>query len=437
MYIDWGNPVNQSDLLNVPTWVKNKNRLKQQAEESIKQTKIDIKQAKLERKKQRNESLSMHQEEINILLKNLSEISIREQFELKDQQKYWNHHLTSLEEKIQIYEEKLNALKLERKIKSGKIQAQLFEQYLFYNQNLESKSLGSIFSDTPFHQPPAGAGECAAPKLLQYAFQHKLSPITIAEFWWGDAPKSEIRAHEQFYPACKGKCEPILAHMLNGIEINENTLLQNPGEGKSLEIIYEDDAIAIINKPFEFLSVPGKNIKDSVAERMKILYPDATGPLVVHRLDMSTSGLMLIAKTIAVHKVLQRQFIKRKIEKEYEALLEGELQTHEGSINLPLRLDIDDRPRQLVCFEHGKLAQTDWELLELKDGKSKVRFKPVTGRTHQLRVHAAHPLGLQMPIVGDDLYGKKEKRLYLHAAKLSFYHPINRQWLTFELKADF
>jgi tRNA pseudouridine32 synthase/23S rRNA pseudouridine746 synthase len=225
--------------------------------------------------------------------------------------------------------------------------------------------------------------------------------------------------------------------MLKGIEINENTLLQNPGLGKSLEIIYEDEAIAIINKPFEFLSVPGKNIKDSVAERMKTLYPEATGPLVVHRLDMSTSGLMLIAKTLAVHKVLQRQFIKRKIEKEYEALLDGELTTKNGNINLPLRLDIDDRPRQLVCFEHGKLAQTEWELLEIKNGNSKVRFKPLTGRTHQLRVHAAHPLGLNMPIIGDDLYGKKEKRLYLHAAKLSFYHPINRQWLTFELKADF
>ena len=411
--------------------------LKKQAQESIAQTKIDIKQAKLERKKQRAESISMNQEDVHSLLKNLSNLSVREQFELKDQQKYWHYHITSLENKINVYDEKLNALKLERKNKSGKIQAQLFEQYLFYNQNLESKSLGSIFSETPFQQPPAGAGECAAPKLLQYAFQHKLTPITIAEFWWGDAPKSEIRAHEQFYPACKGKCEPILAHMLKGIEINENTLLQNPGLGKSLEIIYEDEAIAIINKPFEFLSVPGKNIKDSVAERMKTLYPEATGPLVVHRLDMSTSGLMLIAKTLAVHKVLQRQFIKRKIEKEYEALLEGELKTKNGNINLPLRLDIDDRPRQLVCFEHGKLAQTEWELLEIKNGNSKVRFKPLTGRTHQLRVHAAHPLGLNMPIIGDDLYGKKEKRLYLHAAKLSFYHPINRQWLTFELKADF
>ncbi len=411
--------------------------LKKQAQDSLAQTKINIKQAKLERKKQRCDSISMHQEEINILLKNLSELSIREQFELKDQQKYWSYNITSLEEKINVYEEKLSALKLERKNKSAKIQAQLFEQYLFYNQNLESKSLGSIFSETPFHQPPAGAGECAAPKLLQYAFQHKLTPLTIAEFWWGDAPKSEIRAHEQYYPACKGKCEPILAHMLKGIEINENKLLQNPGIGKSLEIIYEDDAIAIINKPFEFLSVPGKNIKDSVAERMKIIYPEATGPLVVHRLDMSTSGLMLIAKTISVHKVLQRQFIKRKIEKEYEALLEGDLKTNKGRINLPLRLDIDDRPRQLVCFEHGKLAQTDWELLERKDGKSKVRFKPITGRTHQLRVHAAHPLGLNMPIVGDDLYGKKEKRLYLHAAKLSFYHPVNRLWLTFELNSDF
>jgi tRNA pseudouridine32 synthase/23S rRNA pseudouridine746 synthase len=225
--------------------------------------------------------------------------------------------------------------------------------------------------------------------------------------------------------------------MLAGIEMDNNPMLENTAFGQVLETIYEDEAILIINKPAEFLSVPGKNVQDSVQLRMQLKYPDATGPLIVHRLDMSTSGLMLIAKDKDVHQYLQRQFIKRRVQKRYTALLDGIVESDEGVIDLPLRVDLDDRPRQLVCYEHGKNAVTKWKVMERKDGKTLVHFFPITGRTHQLRVHSAHPSGLNMPIVGDDLYGKKENRLHLHAAFIAFIHPVSREEVRFELEADF
>jgi tRNA pseudouridine32 synthase/23S rRNA pseudouridine746 synthase len=225
--------------------------------------------------------------------------------------------------------------------------------------------------------------------------------------------------------------------MLAGIEMDNNPMLENTAFGQVLETIYEDEAILIINKPAEFLSVPGKNVQDSVQLRMQLKYPDATGPLIVHRLDMSTSGLMLIAKDKDVHQYLQRQFIKRRVQKRYTALLDGIVESDEGVIDLPLRVDLDDRPRQLVCYEHGKNAVTKWKVMERKDGKTLVHFFPITGRTHQLRVHSAHPSGLNIPIVGDDLYGKKENRLHLHAAFIAFIHPVTREEVRFELEADF
>ena len=326
---------------------------------------------------------------------------------------------------------------LDRKNQSSELQQQLFDNYIFLNNLGKQKNIGEIFSDTYTQKPPSAAGECAAPKLLQYAFLHGLHPITIAEFWWGQSPKSEIRVHGQYYPACRGKCGPILAHMLEGIEVAENPMLQNPGEGKTLEIVYQDEYLLVINKPAEFLAVPGIHIKDSVAERMKMQFPNASGPLVVHRLDMSTSGLMLIALTSEVYIDLQKQFIDRKIQKEYEALLDGTLSQDKGQIKLPLRLDIDDRPRQLVCFKHGKSALTHWEVIERKDGRTRVIFKPITGRTHQLRVHAAHSLGLNAPIIGDDLYGKIDNRLHLHAARIIFSHPVSKEIMDIKLKATF
>ena len=219
--------------------------------------------------------------------------------------------------------------------------------------------------------------------------------------------------------------------------MDDNPFQTNTAKGKELEIIFEDEHLVVVNKPAEFLSVPGKRVTDSVYTRMKNQYPDATGPLVVHRLDMSTSGLLLVAKSSEIHKKLQSQFIKRQIKKRYVALLNGLITDEEGFIDLPLRVDLDNRPNQLVCYEYGKSAQTKWEVIKRYDGKTVVYFYPITGRTHQLRVHAAHPLGLNTPIVGDDLYGTKANRLHLHAESITFQHPITKELMTIAVDADF
>jgi tRNA pseudouridine32 synthase/23S rRNA pseudouridine746 synthase len=258
----------------------------------------------------------------------------------------------------------------------------------------------------------------------------------MAEFWWGMSPDSEIRVHKQFYPACRGKCEPILAHMLQYLAIAENPMLQQ-ADVSELEIVFEDEFLLLVNKPNEFLSVPGKELTDSVSERIKKMYPTATGPLLVHRLDMSTSGLLLVAKSEQVHKHLQSQFIQRKVKKTYVALLDGIVNENEGTINIPLRVDLEDRPKQMVCYDYGKNALTKYRVVEIKDNKTRIEFYPITGRTHQLRVHAAHQLGLNCPIVGDDLYGTKNKRLHLHAAQIAFTHPVTKEKFVVNCPAPF
>ena len=343
-----------------------------------------------------------------ILIETLRHERLESKYFFNNVTRYWAYRLNATKEKIAVFTEKITALKEERSNKSAALQQLLFDQYQFLNQQGGIKGLSDIFKETSLQKPPAGAGECAAPKVLQYAFKQQLKPLAMAEFWWGQSPNTEIRKHKQFYPACQGKCKPILTHMLAGIAMDTNPMLTNPAIGKELKIIYQDEALVVINKPAEFLSVPGNNIQDSVFLRMKQRYPKATGPLIVHRLDMSTSGIMLIAKTKSANKILQRQFIERTIKKRYVALLDGLLKENEGSINLPLRVDINDRPRQLVCYEHGKSAETTWKVMERKNNQTKVHFFPLTGRTHQLRVHASHSLGLNTPIVGDDLYGKKQ-----------------------------
>lgn len=423
-----------------PTYLqqlKEKAQLSEESNISLSELKEKIKQAKAKRKRIREDLIGASPLGLEHTLDTLKKESIAEQILVKNQRVFWKNSCDLLAKKIEKTARQIASLKLVRKNQSAALQQQLFDQYVFLNVKGEKKNIGELFLNTFSNKPPAGAGECAAPKLLQYAFLHDLRPITMAEFWWGQAPKSEIRVHGQYYPACRGKCGPILAHMLDGIEVAENPMLQNPAEGKILEIIYQDDDLLVINKPAEFLSVPGIHIKDSVAERMKLQFPNATGPLVVHRLDMSTSGLMLIALTSDVYIDLQKQFIDRKIQKEYEALLDGTLSQDKGQIKLPLRLDIDDRPRQLVCFKHGKSALTHWEVIERKDGRTRVIFKPITGRTHQLRVHAAHSLGLNAPIIGDDLYGKVENRLHLHAARIVFSHPVSKEIMDIKLKATF
>ncbi len=415
--------------------LENFKKTKIQAETELQNQKIRIKEQKILRNERRIEiEATLNEEELLEFNDILAEESKKESILLKKMTKYWKLTLQTLEEKGLVFSNELMQLKEERKAKSAALQQMLFAEYSFFNQYKEKKSLGEIFNDNP----PAGAGECAAPKLLHYAFQHHLKPICMAEFWWGQSPNSEVRQHKQFYPSCKSKCEPILmGHMLQDIEMEENPFIMNHAEGKDIEIVYEDEVMLAINKPTEFLSVPGKTISDSVYARIKEKYPEATGPLIVHRLDMSTSGIMLIAKNEATAVQLQSQFINRTIKKRYVALLDGLLEKSHGYIDLPLRVDLDDRPRQLVCYEHGKPAQTKWKTIEVKNGKTKVYFYPITGRTHQLRVHASHNLGLHTPIVGDDLYGTKADRLHLHAEYIQFEHPVTKEVMEILVEAEF
>ncbi|OCH31241.1 RNA pseudouridine synthase [Aliivibrio fischeri] len=367
----------------------------------------------------------------------LGKESVKEKNTLRDIKFMWDEKISALQCQLNELEDALNELKTKRKNLSNGLQKKLFQQYKFLNTHGFEKDLNDIFKDTPNQIPPAGSGECAAPKLLQYAFAHGFTPLALAEFWWGIAPKSEIRQHKKFYASCQSKCQPILGHMLDGIEMDDNPLLINPAEGKDLEIVYEDEFMVVVNKPADFLSVPGKNIQDSVYTRIQQRYPDATGGLIIHRLDMATSGLLVLGLTPKAHKRLQQQFINRTVEKRYTALLDGVLEQDEGLITLPMRGDLYDRPRQLVCFEHGKPAETTYQVIERKENKTKVYLYPKTGRTHQLRVHCAHYLGLNMPITGDGLYGKKANRLHLHAGYLSLIHPITKEPMEFNVEAEF
>lgn len=409
-----------------------------QSEKELAEHRKLIKEGKKVRKQRREEAkTSLNAENYALFEAELVKLSLDDQFKYKRLVKYWRKELAQIQGRFDELTLQIKFLKEERKTRSAALQKRLFDEYKFLNAERDWKSLWSIFSATDQQTPPAGAGECAAPKLLQYAYQNGLKPIAMAEFWWGASPKSEVRKHQQFYPACRGKCEPILGHMLKGLDVDPNPMLLNPAEGKELEIIYEDEYLLAVNKPAEFLSVPGKTIVDSVYTRVNTLYPESTGPLIVHRLDMSTSGILILAKTKEMHKSLQRQFLKRTVKKRYVALLDGELNESRGEIELPLRVDLDNRPHQLVCYEHGKAAKTIWELIEVKEGKSRVYFYPITGRTHQLRVHAAHHLGLNSPIVGDDLYGTVSDRLHLNAERIEFTHPVTKELIILEAPAPF
>jgi tRNA pseudouridine32 synthase/23S rRNA pseudouridine746 synthase len=363
--------------------------------------------------------------------------SLKQQHAIKKETYFKNEAIEQRKKRLNFFESQIADYKKRRKEKSALLQKWLFDQYKFLNVTSTPKNLWQIFKEELNITPPAGAGDCAAPKLLQYAFKNQLKPIAITEFWYGDSPASEIRKHLQFYPACKGKCEPILGHMLEGVPMDKNPMLENPAEGKDLEVFYEDDYIAIVNKPAEFLSVPGKNITDSVYTRMVERYPEATGPLLVHRLDMSTSGILLIAKTKDAHKFLQKQFIDRTVKKRYVALLDGVVTERRGEIDLPLRVDLDNRPYQLVCYDYGKPARTNWEVISTENNKTKVYLYPTTGRTHQLRVHCAFKGGLNTPIHGDDLYGTKSNRLHLHAEFLEFIHPGTKKTRKVRIQPEF
>ncbi len=366
----------------------------------------------------------------------LSLESQRDKRAMKTLKEAWQQALAPLQRQLAEMDCALNVLRKERAALSNSLQRQVFSAYELTNKGGETACLTDFFPDK---RPPGGAGDCAGPKLVHYAVKQGLTPIALAEFWWGARPAGAIRHHAHYYPACRGKCQPILPFMLKGYDVSSRPLLGEYLEDNNApHTVYEDEVILAVNKPCGLLSVPGKEIKDSVLTRLQTRYPEATGPLLVHRLDLATSGLLLVAKTREVHKALQRQFIKRTIEKRYVAVLSKKLLGDaQGVVELPLCVDVHDRPRHQVCFIHGKAAKTRWRVISLGKTTTRVYFYPVTGRTHQLRVHASHQKGLNAPIVGDELYGYKDQRLFLHAERLCFTHPLTGERLTLTVPAPF
>lgn len=363
------------------------------------------------------------------------------------------HHtvLEQLQQRISEHDATINRLKAERKVMSEKLQCELFRLFVVRNARGESLDVATIFERRLNRLPPGGTGDCCAPKLLQYAFLHDLKPVCMAEFWVGESPQGEVRHHGHYYPACRSKCLPLMEFMLQGLDVEDNPLITPVGTRpvSSVKVVYEDQWLIIIDKPAGMLTVPGKDenatsaleivsgmLQNNDKARIEtdplspISVPRAEGAFEVHRLDQATSGLVVFAKTHEVQRLLRKQFEERKVSKTYMALLDGTPPKKEGTIELPLRPDIDDRPRQVVDFENGKEAITRYRVLEYCGDKTLVEFTPLTGRTHQLRVHASHPQGLNCPIVGDMLYGTAASRLHLHAQTLSFTHPITGQNLT-------
>ncbi|RKH17313.1 RluA family pseudouridine synthase [Corallococcus sp. CA047B] len=334
-------------------------------------------------------------------------------------------------------ERRLRALDRLRRIVSRGFMKQLHDTYAITNARGETRPLRTLYAGA---EPPSGAGDCAGAKLLAHAFAHRLQPVALAEFWWGTPPASGGRIQGASYPACRDKCGPLLPFMLEGLEVSAPRLfVPPPAPTPELSIIFEDAWLVIIDKPCGLLSVPGRDaaLTDSVLTRLRARHPHATGPLLVHRLDLDTSGLLVAALDARTHSALQRQFLHRDVDKQYVALIGGPVQGASGTITLPLRVDLDDRPRQIVDPVHGKPAVTDWRVLHREAGRTRVAFHPRTGRTHQLRVHAAHPLGLGAPIVGDPLYGHADRRLFLHAEVLSFVHPATGERVSFTRAAPF
>ena len=399
------------------------------------QNKEKIRINKALRKKQRVLAQNKTNDQTGFFLA-LDDESRKEQSAYKKEKKKRAAALKIIKEKYQRLEDEIGLLISKRSIKSKSIQDAVFERACFSSYSGGSKSLLELFKSSFSGRPPAGAGECAAPRLLQTCFSLGYKPISFTEFWWGAAPKKALRIHGVHYPACRGKCEPILNHMLTGISVSPSVLEEKKG-ALHIPVLYNDPALLVVEKPTGLLSVPGKNIKQCVLSVLKRQLNDDSPLFAAHRLDRQTSGVLLIAKNKKVLSALQIQFEKRKVNKTYVAILDGEVPIGKGIIVLPLRADINDRPRQLVCHEHGKQAETHYEVVKSENKQTRVVFYPRTGRSHQLRVHAAFHKGLNTPILGDDLYGRHDQRMYLHAEKLIFEHPDTKEKISIVAPAPF
>ena len=480
-----------AELMQRPQLFEARQRLeqvRQQTDRVIAREREEVKARKARRDTMRREQPQMDDATKAMLIRE----SQHDKAQLRRLMKSCEASVAEHQEALDVLEREIEALKRERREGSDALQRWLFDQYVMLNAKGMRRTLIDIFARFNGTLPPAGAGDCCAPKLLQFAYAHNLRPVSLAEFWLGAPPPTEVRRHLQFYPPCRSKCYPILQFMLQGLDaplpgaeevyplreeggvttndekgslddkasidtneahadkasFDDNGFLDAQGHiykkcGASLHIIYEDEQMAVVSKPSGMLSVPGKSCRLSVESIVREHYGIAADvPVIVHRLDMDTSGLLLIARTREAHKALQQQFLDHTVSKSYLALLEGVPHedltgehvvwhsSHTGTITLPLRPDLDDRPRQLVDFVHGKPAVTRFHLLKVIDGHQLIALTPVTGRTHQLRMHCAHHLGLNCPILGDPLYGNAiepsaniAQRLYLHAEQITFRHP--------------
>lgn len=315
---------------------------------------------------------------------------------------------------------------------SARLQDWLFSRYEVLNARGEQLSVKRIFARRGL-VPPGGTGDCAAPKLLQYAYLHGMKPLAMGEFWYGASHSSEVREHGHFYPACFGKCGPLLSFMMEGLDVEPNPL-DREYEGREPAVLHADSSIIVVDKPAGMLSVPGRNGIGSLLDWLAERYGEVHS---CHRLDMDTSGIMVYARNIPCKAALEAQFAGREVSKTYRARLSAGSspfrRSASGTIALPLSPDYYDRPRQIVDKSSGKPAISEYKVLEmLPDGEIDILFHPLTGRTHQLRVHAAHPSGLGRPIKGDLLYGgTPADRLYLHAESMGFTHPTSGEKLTF------
>ena len=451
-------------------------------EQSIEQMRCRVAEAKRQRDARRHEA----EQGGRPLTAEEKAAMVHESQHLKAEQRRLKQQCTAmlyqLRRPLAEHEARVDAMRRQRREMSDALQQWLFGQYRMLNANGEERDLVDIFGETINAMPPAGSGDCCAPKLLQYAYANGLEPVCMAEFWWGDSPKQEIRHHLHYYPACRSKCLPILTHMLRGLDVEPNPLAQ-PKTNDVPRIVYEDDTIIVVDKPAGMLSVPGKAVADdNVAldveeyvrqyltqnsqlptqncdlsrNNSKFKTQNSKLPKAVHRLDMDTSGLLVLALNDEAYIELQCQFASREVKKRYEAVLDGKPSVlcgapgskwlsvshdgREGRISLPLIADIMDRPRQRVDFDNGKTALTDYRIERLlPNGGTLVSLYPLTGRTHQLRVHCAHNEGLACPILGDPLYGHgcHTSRMYLHAAMVEFRHPVTGERLRFESASGF
>ncbi len=395
------------------------------------QTISELKTRYTEHKQERKKLRAEHPE----LKDELDRQSQFEKAEIKRTAARLDEELSVLREEIAQYEIKTKALKTERKERSNVLQRWLFSRMKTNCADGEVLSVWDIFQFAGKGVPPSGTGECAAPKLLNYAFAHKYKPICMAEFWMGASPKGEIRIEGQFYPACNQKCGPLMNRMMRGMEIDANPL-EKSTSGIPLKILYEDEWLLIVDKPYGLMTVSDTPTQETLMTQVCAIR-NIDGPGYVHRLDMATSGIVIIAKDKATHQAMQHLFENREIKKRYVAIVEGSPKEPRGTIRLPLMPNIDDRPRQMVDFIRGKEAVTEYETIETNGVTTRLRLYPLTGRTHQLRVHLASPLGLGCPIVGDNLYGHLGARLMLHSDAIWFIHPRAKKAVHILCPAEF